>query len=1407
MIGKLILFWMCPAILGSFYNSELDADDTRNLNVKITANSPVMVSLASTLILPCHLISAFPGTNVFEGKRKVLSTPRVKWTVISEGREAEILVARGLRVKVSEAYKGRASLLQYPEDLNNLTLQLEMLEPSDSGIYRCEVQQGLEDSHDIAEVKVKGVVFHYRDASNRYAFTFSRAQQACSEIGASIATPDQLIAAYHSGYEQCDADWLGQIGYRYPIHNPRDGCYGDMDGFPGVRNYGVQDPEELYDVYCYVEDLGGEVFHSTSQDKLTFEEAKEYCAERGAELATTGQLYAAWNEGLDHCSPGWLADGSVRYPIVVPRERCGGNQAGVKTVYLHRNQTGFPEPSTHYDVFCFRGNDLSQGYTDSTLGYQATEPEHVDDVSPLKDVFEELNVALEQGEMEAKGSLDSFRLNKEMVAFQPTSIDGFTPDYSVSETSSGTSSPNLSAILSPEKLSLAHESSEPTSSADLDSHQLNHSESMPKKYKSPEIEDTVKDYVPLLGESSTVQSNVSVGNPKHYQPMPETNIASVNYTNLSSSSAGNPKHYQPMPETNAATETVSVKSKYSEGNPKHYQPMPETNIGPTTSTIQQEVSGESPHSYHPISAEINASLEVPHQTKIFGLNHQTYPPTAETNSTVRPLIISLNEKSETNLQTTDSLHPREGDEKSSGAKELEESRNEAPGSSSADVSGSILELSGYVPSGHSVTKDLTRLHEKVKTTTPLDNLEGTSPTVSSTEWPSEGSLQPTSSGSKENIPLIVVTSHTPFVEFTSSLSAKIKDTISGDLEREILETSTSQDQQSLYKANKEGSSDDEELGSLDFKSLPKFEGSSEKNVPEMHQVEKSLDTSEIGETFKTDVYSSQIGVGNEPSGQSGLHEPISTSGETTVYTVTTIMIPHMSGDGSGMTKSPLKVEFSGYPQEEKSELDISGSSTTLYTMTSFRELLKSTGTAKQEAAGEVSGFPIHESGSVSYHDGSASLFTEPPSGHKQISITRFPDELKTPSGKILPSVIPQESKTEESEYSGDHITTTDVPAAGSLDDLGKETFTVTDRSSAAPATTTGSLLWTFSTQPTTTTHISLQGPTTNLVTYQTVESPEDNLETETTTLSPTSPTIKSTTVTEFELTVQTEDLFEEATRHEEEEGTPSTLTEFTRKPTLPALPTERAVLGHGENLSDACLENPCKNGGTCVEVGASTKCLCLPSYGGDLCETDLEKCEVGWEKFQGFCYKHFIHRQSWELAEQHCRTSGSHLVSVMNPEEQEFINNNYKEYQWTGLNDKTIEGDFRWSDGNPLLYENWYHGQPDSYFLSGEDCVVMVWHDGGRWSDVPCNYHLSYTCKKGTSSCGQPPAVENAKILGTPRSQYETNSVTRYQCKEGFLQRQNPIIKCLSNGKWEEPQIVCVPANSSTEDKTPIVLQ
>uniref|UniRef100_A0A670ZLF0 C-type lectin domain-containing protein n=1 Tax=Pseudonaja textilis TaxID=8673 RepID=A0A670ZLF0_PSETE len=236
-------------------------------------------------------------------------------------------------------------------------------------------------------------------------------------------------------------------------------------------------------------------------------------------------------------------------------------------------------------------------------------------------------------------------------------------------------------------------------------------------------------------------------------------------------------------------------------------------------------------------------------------------------------------------------------------------------------------------------------------------------------------------------------------------------------------------------------------------------------------------------------------------------------------------------------------------------------------------------------------------------------------------------------------------------------------------------------------------------------------------------------------------------------------------------------------------------------LSDTCMPNPCRNGGTCTEERGRPGCLCLPGYGGDACDVSeppdsswllflspgLRKCQPGWDAFQGFCYKHFSARRSWEDAETRCREHGGHLANILSPEEHSFLSSR-GEYQWIGLNDRTIEGDFQWSDGSPLLYENWQDGQPDSHFLYGENCVGLSGQKDGKWSDLPCGYHLPFTCKMGLTP---PPKVADAQIFGRPKQRYEVNSVLRYWCPEGFVQHRWPLIRCQENGQWQRPQFAC----------------
>ncbi len=96
---------------------------------------------------------------------------------------------------------------------------------------------------------------------------------------------------------------------------------------------------------------------------------------------------------------------------------------------------------------------------------------------------------------------------------------------------------------------------------------------------------------------------------------------------------------------------------------------------------------------------------------------------------------------------------------------------------------------------------------------------------------------------------------------------------------------------------------------------------------------------------------------------------------------------------------------------------------------------------------------------------------------------------------------------------------------------------------------------------------------------------------------------------------------------------------------------------------------------------------------------------------------------TWTEAQAYCVSKGGSLVKVDDTEENDLLVDLVTESGsiWIGANDRDTEGDFRWTDGSPVVDEDahWAGGQPNDAG-DGENCVVLH-ADGGDWNDVACN--------------------------------------------------------------------------------------
>ncbi|XP_062318102.1 hyaluronan and proteoglycan link protein 3 [Osmerus eperlanus] len=313
---------------------------------------------------PNSLVSAARGSNVtlpcyyrYEPELSVPRTTRVKWSWIpanggssaiapsSSAGETEVMVAMGNRHRSYGSFRGRVRLRRAaPGDMSLVISELHL---HDTGRYRCEVIDGLEDESVTVDLELRGVVFPYFSQNGRYHFNFLEAQQACERQDATLATFEQLFTAWEEGLDWCNAGWLADGTVQYPITIPREGC-GGTDLSAGLRSYGQRHRLfHRFDAFCFAASLKGTVYFLHT-NKLNFTEAVQACIKDGGQIAKVGQLYAAWRlMGLDRCDAGWLADRSVRYPIVKARTNCGPSEPGIRNF-------GFLPEDHKYNVYCYR---------------------------------------------------------------------------------------------------------------------------------------------------------------------------------------------------------------------------------------------------------------------------------------------------------------------------------------------------------------------------------------------------------------------------------------------------------------------------------------------------------------------------------------------------------------------------------------------------------------------------------------------------------------------------------------------------------------------------------------------------------------------------------------------------------------------------------------------------------------------------------------------------------------------------------------------------------------------------------------------------------------------------------------------------------------------------------------------
>ena len=135
---------------------------------------------------------------------------------------------------------------------------------------------------------------------------------------------------------------------------------------------------------------------------------------------------------------------------------------------------------------------------------------------------------------------------------------------------------------------------------------------------------------------------------------------------------------------------------------------------------------------------------------------------------------------------------------------------------------------------------------------------------------------------------------------------------------------------------------------------------------------------------------------------------------------------------------------------------------------------------------------------------------------------------------------------------------------------------------------------------------------------------------------------------------------------------------------------------------------------------------------------NLDFCLGDWVKLGNKEYCFNSNPVKWNDAKAFCMTEGGKLFEPRDAQENSAVTDyafsNELRHFWIGIQDEPVSPEGTWvyaSDGNPLVWTNWYPGQPDSAHPE-EDCGEIGFRDysGDQWNDVGCEWVLGFVCER-----------------------------------------------------------------------------